>query len=216
VSRREAWITALALFAIAAVVRGIAATFVPFAVPEDTAYYWGVARNVVEGRGLVSDALWSYYLPPLVIPRPAFEIWLPLPAFLALPAMALLGTSFGAAQVSSVMVSSLVPVLAWRLAADLAVERDLPVVRARVLAVGSGVVAALYGPLVLYGMLPDSTARSAASRQARTGTSELTITDETCAAPNPVPRSVIAGRARNVGSGSQISNAGRGITSGGR
>jgi hypothetical protein len=158
VSRREAWITALALFAIAAVVRGIAATFVPFAVPEDTAYYWGVARNVVEGRGLVSDALWSYYLPPLVIPRPAFEIWLPLPAFLALPAMALLGTSFGAAQVSSVMVSSLVPVLAWRLAADLAVERDLPVVRARVLAVGSGVVAALYGPLVLYGMLPDSTA----------------------------------------------------------
>ncbi len=134
-SRREAWITAFAVFAIAAAVRAIAATFVPFAVPEDTAYYWGVARNVVEGRGLVSDALWSYYLPPLVVPRPAFEIWLPLPAFLALPPMMLLGTGFGAAQVSSVIVSSFVPVLAWRLAADLAVERDLPVVRARVLAV---------------------------------------------------------------------------------
>jgi len=158
VSRREAWVTALAIFAVAMVVRGIAASFVPFAVPEGTAYYWGAARNVVEGRGLVSDALWSYYLPPLVLPRPAFEIWLPLPSFLALPAMTLLGTGFGAAQVSSVIVSSLVPVLAWRLAADLAVERDLPAVRARVLAVGSGIVAAFYGSLVLFGMLPDSTA----------------------------------------------------------
>ena len=157
-SGREAWITALAIFAVAMVARAIAASFVPFAVPEGTAYYWGAARNVAEGRGLVSDALWSYYLPPLVIPRPAFEIWLPLPSLLALPAMTLLGTGFGAAQVSSVLVSSLVPVLAWRLAADLAVERDLPVVRARVLAVGSGIVAAFYGSLVLFGMLPDSTA----------------------------------------------------------
>ena len=33
----------------------------------------------VEGRGLVSDALWSYQTPPLVFPRPAFEVWLPLP-----------------------------------------------------------------------------------------------------------------------------------------
>jgi len=158
VSRRETWITALAILAIAMVVRGIAASFVPFAVPEGTAYYWGAARNVLEGRGLVSDALWSYYLPPLVLPRPAFEIWLPLPTFLALPAMTLLGTGFGAAQVSSVIVSSFIPVLAWRLGADLAIERDLSVVRARVLAAGSGVVAAFYGSLVLFGMLPDSTA----------------------------------------------------------
>ena len=94
-SRREAWVTALAIFAVALVIRGIAASFVPFAVPEGTAYYWGAARNVVEGRGLVSDALWSYYLPPLVLPRPAFEIWLPLPSFLALPAMTVLGTGPG-------------------------------------------------------------------------------------------------------------------------
>ena len=39
----------------------------------------GVARNVVEGRGLVSDAIWSFQTPPLQFPRPAFEVWLPLP-----------------------------------------------------------------------------------------------------------------------------------------
>ena len=59
-----------------------------FPKPEDTAYYVGVARNLVEGRGLVSDALWSYQTPPLVFPRPAFEVWLPLPTFLAAIPMA--------------------------------------------------------------------------------------------------------------------------------
>ncbi len=157
-TRREAIVSAAAIFGLAVAVRIVAAAAVPFAVPEDTAYYWGVARNAVEGRGLVSDALWSYYLPPLTLPRPAFEIWLPLPTFLSLPFLAVLGTTFRSAQVAGVLVSAIVPVLAWRLAADLAEERRLAPLRGRVLAVGSGIVAALYGPLVLYGALPDSTA----------------------------------------------------------
>ena len=70
-----------------------------FPKPEDTAYYVGVARNLLEGRGLVSDALWSYETPPLVFPRPAFEVWLPLPTFLAAIPMALAGATFAAAQV---------------------------------------------------------------------------------------------------------------------
>lgn len=157
-TRREAVVSAAAIFVLAVAVRAVAAAAVPFAVPEDTAYYWGIARNAVEGRGLVSDALWSYYLPPLTLPRPAFEIWLPLPTFLSFPFLAALGTSFRSAQVAGVLVSAIVPLLAWRLAADLATERQLNPARARALAIGSGVVAALYGPLVLYGALPDSTA----------------------------------------------------------
>ena len=34
-------------------------------------------------RGLISDALWSYGTQPLTVPRAAFEVWMPLPAFLA-------------------------------------------------------------------------------------------------------------------------------------
>ncbi len=83
VTRREAWLTALAVFAVALVVRILAASLIGFPKPEDTAYYVGVARNLVEGRGLVSDALWSYGTPPLEFPRPAFEVWLPLPSLLA-------------------------------------------------------------------------------------------------------------------------------------
>jgi hypothetical protein len=162
--RREAWLTAGAVFGLAMLVRAIVAARLPFPVPEDTAYYAGVARNLVEGRGLVSDALWSYQTAPLEVPRAAFEVWLPLPSLLAAPLVALAGTAnwFRAAQVVSVVVSSIAAALGWRVAADVATELRLPPGRARTLAAGTGLVCAVLGPLVVYGALPDSTALFAA------------------------------------------------------
>lgn len=159
-SRREALISAAIVLAVALIVRVAAAAVVGFAIPEDTAYYAGVARNAVEGRGLISDALWSYQTSPLVVPRAAFEVWMPLPSLLAAVPMALIGTAnwFRAAQVVSVLAGSIVAVLAWRLGANVAAEMKLPVGRARTMGVGSGLVAAVLGPLVIYGAIPDSTA----------------------------------------------------------
>ncbi len=157
-SRREAWLTAIGIFALALVVRAVAAQTVVFPIPEDSAYYYGVARNIAEGRGIVSDALWSYQTPPLVLPRPAFEIWLPLPTLIIAPLMALAGsTDFRISQVLPVVAGALVPVLAWRLAADVAAERGLAPGRARTLAIGVGVTAAVELPFVLHSTLPDST-----------------------------------------------------------
>ena len=68
-TRREALLTAAGIFVVALLVRIAVAGQIVFPKPEDTAYYFGVARNLVEGRGLVSDALWSYQTPPLEIPR---------------------------------------------------------------------------------------------------------------------------------------------------
>lgn len=156
-SRREAVLSALAVFIIALVVRAWAATQITFPRPEDVAYYVGVARNLIEGRGLVTDAIWSFQTPPLVFPRPAFEVWLPLPSFLVAAPMAIAGTTFAAAQVSSVVVGSIVCVLAWRLGADVAAARSMPVGRARTLALGAGITSAVYLPLVLASVQPDST-----------------------------------------------------------
>jgi hypothetical protein len=165
VSRREAWLSAIGLFAVALLVRAAASRGVVFPRPEDSAYYVGVARNLVEGRGLVSDALWSYGTPPLVFPRPAFEVWLPLPSVLAAIPMALFGgpapismeDALRSAQVVTVTLGALVPVLAWRLAADVAEGRGLPASRARTLALGTGLTAAAYLPLILHSIEPDST-----------------------------------------------------------
>jgi len=154
---RETWLSALGVFGVALVARALFAGQVVFPKPEDTAYYVGVARNLVEGRGLVSDALWSYGTPPLVFPRPAFEVWMPLPTFLAAIPMLLLGPTLAAAQIMSVLVGATVPVLAWRLGADVAAERGLSPGRARTLALGTGLTCAVYLPLVLHSALPDST-----------------------------------------------------------
>jgi hypothetical protein len=163
-SRREAWISAITVFLVALVVRAMAAAVINFPIPEDTAYYAGVARNLVQGRGLVTDALWSYGTQPLVVPRAAFEIWMPLPSLLAAIPIAIGGAAnwYRAAQVFSVITSSVVVVMAWRLAADVAAEMHLPIGRARTMGVGTGLVAAVIWPLVIYGALPDSTALFAA------------------------------------------------------
>jgi hypothetical protein len=156
-SRREGLLSAALVFLVALVVRIWAATQITFPRPEDVAYYVGVARNLVEGRGLVTDAIWSFGTPPLSFPRPAFEVWLPLPSFLAAIPMAVFGPTFAAAQVSSVLVGSIVAVLAWRLGADVAASRSMPIGRARTLALGTGLTAAVYLPLVLASAQPDST-----------------------------------------------------------
>jgi hypothetical protein len=162
VSRREATLSALAVFVVALLIRVWAASVLTFPRPEDTAYYVGVARNLVDGHALTSNAIWSYQTPPLQFPRPAFEVWLPLPSFLAAIPMAFLGTTFAAAQVSSIIVGAVVAVLAWRLGADVAIERQLPAGRARSLAIGAGLTAAVYLPLVLASAQPDSTGPFAA------------------------------------------------------
>jgi hypothetical protein len=156
-TRREMVLTVVGVFVVSLVARAYFAAQIVFPKPEDTAYYVGVARNMLEGRGLVSDALWSYQTPPLVFPRPAFEVWLPLPTFLAAIPMAIFGLTFPAAQVSSVIIGAVVPVLTWRLALDVAEERGLDLERSRWIGIGAGLTTAVYLPLLLSSALPDST-----------------------------------------------------------
>lgn len=156
-SRGEALASAGLVFLVGMVVRLWAASETAFPLPEDTAYYVGVARNLVEGRGLVSDALWSFQTPPLELPRPAFEVWLPLPTFLVAAAMLVGGTSFDVAQVPAVLAGGLVCSLAWLVARDVTMELGLSAARSRSVALGAGLTCAVYLPLVLHGALPDST-----------------------------------------------------------
>ena len=166
-SRREAWLSASGIFLAALVVRAWAAAHVPFPIPEDATYYWGVARNLADGHGLVSNAIWSYATPArdpltgafgLFFPRPAFEIWLPLPTLLAAVPMLLLGsTSYAATLPVPILLGAIIPVLAWRIGVDLGAERGLPRERARTLALGGGLVTAVALPLVLPSALLDST-----------------------------------------------------------
>jgi len=147
---------AAALYVVALLVRLFAAAQVEFPIAEPSAYYVAVAQNLVEGRGLVSDTLWSYATPPLVVPRPAFELWLPMSSFVSALAMGLLGASFWAAQVGGALLGALVAPLAWAVAREAARVTGLDARRSASVAVASGLLGAIMAPLVLTSVVPDS------------------------------------------------------------
>ena len=84
----------VALYLFAAAVGFVAAASITFPTNEASAYYVSVARNLASGHGLFIDAIWSYATPPLVLPRPAFELWQPMASFVGAIPIALFVNSF--------------------------------------------------------------------------------------------------------------------------
>ena len=82
--RTVKWLVPLGLYALALVLRLLAAWELPFPTTEPSAYYVGVAHNLLAGEGLVSGGVWSYATPPLAVPKPAFEPRLPMSRFVLL------------------------------------------------------------------------------------------------------------------------------------
>jgi hypothetical protein len=146
----------LGLYLLALALRLLAATEVPFPTTEPAAYYVDVARNLIGGEGLVSNGVWSFATPPLEVPKPAFELWLPMSTFVSAAAMALLGPSFWAAQVGGALLGAAVAPLAWAVGYEAANTQGLGVRRGRAVAVTSGLLAAVMSPLVLGAVVPDS------------------------------------------------------------
>ena len=88
--RVAVWVAPLVLYLVALAVRLAVTAWVPFPPTEGSLYYLDVARNLVSGDGLVTNVQWSYATPPIGVPRPAFDLWLPLASFVdALPMLVL-------------------------------------------------------------------------------------------------------------------------------
>ncbi|MEA2622359.1 MAG: 4-amino-4-deoxy-L-arabinose transferase [Chloroflexota bacterium] len=145
------------LFLIALAVRAVAATAVPFAASEDSAYYVAVAHNLLDGRGLVSDAIWSYATPPLTLPKPAFELWMPMATFVSAVPMAIAGATLAAAQAGAVVLGAFIAPLVWLVGREAATEAALPARRAATVALTAGLLAAVLGPFLVAAATPDST-----------------------------------------------------------
>ena len=157
VARGYLAVIAVALYGVGLVAQLVAVAVVNQPLTEGSSYYVDVARNLVEGCGLVIDAIWSYATPPLVFPRPAFELWQPIASFVAAVPMAILGTGFDAAQVGFAFLGALLAPLAWLVARDATARLALPARRARTVELGAGALTAISGPLLLAGAAPDST-----------------------------------------------------------
>jgi len=153
---QSAAVVSIGLYTLAFVVRSLTMVAISFPLTEGSAYYVAVARNLAAGRGLAIDAIWSYATPPLVLPRPAFELWQPLASFVAAVPMTVLGSSFAMAQFGSLFVGALIAPLTWLVARDAAHRLELTERRTWFVSVGAGAVAAIAGPFLLAAAVPDS------------------------------------------------------------
>jgi hypothetical protein len=157
VTRWSAAITAVGLYAVGLAAQLATVLVVNQPLTEGSSYYVAVARNLVDGRGLVIDAIWSYATPPLVLPRPAFELWQPMASFIAALPMSMLGPTFDSAQIGFAFLGATLAPLAWLVARDAAIRLSLPARRAQSVMLGAGLLTALSAPLLLAAAAPDST-----------------------------------------------------------
>ncbi len=81
------------------------------------AYYYTVgAQQLANGRGFTEPFIWNYLDDPQGLPRPSHQYWMPLASILAALSMWAGGASFRAAQIPFVLLSALLPVIAYGLA----------------------------------------------------------------------------------------------------
>jgi 4-amino-4-deoxy-L-arabinose transferase-like glycosyltransferase len=89
----------------------------------DAAYYAAGAVRLARGGGLSEPFLWNYLDDPAGLPHAGFLYWMPLPSLLAAPFALLFPGSFFALQIPFILLSALLPPLAYRLAWEVAGRR---------------------------------------------------------------------------------------------
>jgi hypothetical protein len=103
----------------------------------DASYTFHVAQQLAAGRGFTEFVLWNYLDQPVGLPHPSNLYWLPLPALLAAPFIAAIGSNIHAAQIPFILLSSLLPLVAFYLARRM-FQRDAYAWMAGLLTVFSG------------------------------------------------------------------------------
>ncbi len=100
--KRDYWL----IFALALLVRGLAAW--PQQQPNymDAAYYYVTALNLAQGRGFVEDFAWNYLGQFSALPQPSHLYWMPLTSILAAAGMLAGGQTYRAAQLGFILMSA--------------------------------------------------------------------------------------------------------------
>jgi 4-amino-4-deoxy-L-arabinose transferase-like glycosyltransferase len=114
----------------------------------DAYYYYHVAQNLHAGRGFVEDLIFNYLGMPSAITHPSNLYWMPLPSILTWMSFALAGASYRASQVPSVLLSAMVPVLAFALSYRLFGRTRY--------AIGAALLGAFSGFYTVYWVAPDN------------------------------------------------------------
>ncbi len=127
---------------------------------EDPAFYFSTARNLLAGRGLTVEVVWTYGLGLPSLPRPSHEWWQPLPTFAEALALVVTGPTgidpWRSAQLPGVLASLGTVTLGY--AVSRRVFADLKLAGANVKAFGVGLALAINSLMAYHSVSGDSSA----------------------------------------------------------
>jgi hypothetical protein len=157
-NRRQKWRDLLLLAGCALAVRVLTAW--PLRQPGymDAYYYYETAKSLYQRRGFSEEFLWNYLDDPQGLPHPSNLYWMPLSSLLIWPGFAVFGLSYRAAQIPFILLSALLPVVAYLVAVETTGKRRDGII-AGLLAVFSGFYLAFwvspdaFAPFALVGSL---------------------------------------------------------------
>ena len=146
--------TPLLLFLLALLVRLVVGAGFPDPAFPDSAYYVDVARQLASGHGFNVDFVWIFpevggTLPANpVLPIPSNAHWMPLASIVMVPFMWLLGPTTLAANLPFALIGAASAPLAWGIARDAGLRREV--------AVGAGLIAAVPALSLAYMAQPEN------------------------------------------------------------
>ena len=117
--RRDHWL----ILGLALIARVLAA--LPQAQPNymDAAYYTVGGQRLVQGLGFSDPYVWNYLDQPTTLPHPSHLYWMPLPSILVAVSQSIFGINYRAAQLPFVLLSAVLPIIAYAVAWQVSASR---------------------------------------------------------------------------------------------
>ncbi len=110
--RYDLWVCC-AIFGAALLIRLLLVTRIVFPPLDDPAFYIQTARNLVAGRGLVIDVVWSQFVPFAAVTHPSHEFWMPMTTALMAVFIRLFADTLFVTQLPDVLAGALLPVITY-------------------------------------------------------------------------------------------------------
>jgi 4-amino-4-deoxy-L-arabinose transferase-like glycosyltransferase len=146
--------TPVLLFLLALLVRLVVGAGFPDPAYPDSAYYVDVARQLAAGHGFSVDFVWIFpevggTLPANpVLPIPSNAHWMPLASIVMVPFMWALGPTTFAANLPFALIGAAAAPLAWAIARDAGLRREV--------GIGAGLIAAVPALSLAYMVQPEN------------------------------------------------------------
>jgi 4-amino-4-deoxy-L-arabinose transferase-like glycosyltransferase len=112
--RRETYLILGLILAAGLVIRLICLPYIYAPFPADAQYYYHVAENIAEGRGVVTDYVWIYARGvPDSLPMPANGYWMPGMSLYLVPWFKLFGVGLIVGKLANVLLAVVFLALIW-------------------------------------------------------------------------------------------------------